>query len=253
MLLNEQLASRSKPRLAVRLALGAEDIRRAQKLRFEVFAGEMGAELASAELGIDRDEYDELCDHLIVEDHNTGMVVGTYRMLPPAAARRAPSLYSEHEFDLSRLSNLRDNLIEVGRSCVHRDFRSGAVIALLWSGLADYVQQQGGAYLAGCASVSLTDGGHQAVSLYRQLEGQYLSPAEWRVFPHLPLPLDRVIDDSAPVPLPPLIKGYLRAGAHVCGEPAWDPDFNCADFFMLLPMSRLSARHNKHFIGAAAA
>ena len=249
MLLNEQLAVSAKPRLSVRVATETRDIRRAQKLRFDVFAGEMGAELATREPGIDSDEYDELCDHLIVEDAVSGLVVGTYRMLSPDNARRAPSLYSEHEFDLARLTHLRAGLIEVGRSCVHRDFRSGAVIALLWSGLADYVQQQGGQYLAGCASVSLSDGGHQAVSLYRQLEAKHLSPAEWHVFPHLPLPLDRVCDDAPSAPMPALIKGYLRAGAYICGEPAWDPDFNCADFFMLLPMSRLSGRYNKHFVG----
>ncbi|SMF03834.1 GNAT family N-acetyltransferase [Pseudogulbenkiania subflava] len=249
MLLNESLAPRSKPRLSVRLADNPQDIRRAQKLRFDVFAGEMGARLGSSHLGIDCDDYDALCDHLIVEDATSGMVVGTYRMLPPAAARRAPSLYSEHEFDLGRLAHVRDRLLEVGRSCVHQDFRSGAVIALLWAGLADYVQQQGCDYLAGCASVSLADGGHQAVSLYRQIEAKHLAPAEWRVTPHLALPLDRVRDDAAPAPLPPLIKGYLRAGAFVCGEPAWDPDFNCADFFMLLPMDRLNGRHNRHFVG----
>ena len=249
MLLNEQLAVSAKPRLSVRVATETQDIRRAQKLRFDVFSGEMGAELNSRELGIDCDEYDELCEHLIVEDAASGLVVGTYRMLSPDNARRAPSLYSEHEFDLARLTHLRAGLIEVGRSCVHRDFRSGAVIALLWSGLADYVQQHGGQYLAGCASVSLSDGGHQAVSLYRQLETKHLSPPEWRVFPHLPLPLDRVRDDAPSAPMPALIKGYLRAGAYICGEPAWDPDFNCADFFMLLPMSRLSGRYNKHFVG----
>lgn len=249
MLLNESLATRSKPRLSVRLADNPQDIRRAQKLRFDVFAGEMGAHLSSRHLGIDCDDYDALCAHLIVEDATSGMVVGTYRMLPPAAARRAPRLYSEHEFDLGRLAHVRDRLLEVGRSCVHPDFRSGAVIALLWAGLADYVQQQGCDYLAGCASVSLADGGHQAVSLYRQIAAKHLAPAEWRVTPHLALPLDRVRDDAAPAPLPPLIKGYLRAGAFVCGEPAWDPDFNCADFFMLLPMDRLNGRHSRHFVG----
>jgi putative hemolysin len=247
--LEERRSTQRAARLTVRVAESAEDIRRAQKLRYHVFADEMGAALSSAHLGIDVDEYDALCDHLIVEDHASGQVVGTYRMLPPAAARQADSLYSEHEFDLSRLDYLRDHTLEVGRSCVHKDFRSGAVIALLWSGLAEYVGQKNCEYLIGCASVSLVDGGHQAVSLYRQLESAHLSPAEWRVFPHLPLPLDRVHDDAPSAPMPPLIKGYLRAGAFVCGEPAWDPDFNCADFFMLLPMSRLNSRYNRHFVG----
>lgn len=247
MQLDQNLAARRESRLSMRLAQGAEDLYRVQKLRFDVFAGEMGAQLASSALGIDSDEYDDYCEHLIVEDQASGMVVGTYRMLTPAAAARAPSLYSEHEFNISRLAHLRPRLIEVGRSCVHKDFRTGGVITLLWAGLADYVRKHDCEYLAGCASVSLADGGHQAVSLYRQLETSHLAPAEWRVFPILPLPLDRVVDDAAPAPMPPLIKGYLRAGAYVCGEPAWDPDFNCADFFMLLSMHRLTRRYDRHF------
>jgi putative hemolysin len=135
--LEERRSTQRAARLTVRVAESAEDIRRAQKLRYHVFADEMGAALSSTHLGIDVDEYDALCDHLIVEDHASGQVVGTYRMLPPAAARQADSLYSEHEFDLSRLDYLRDHTLEVGRSCVHKDFRSGAVIALLWSGLAE--------------------------------------------------------------------------------------------------------------------
>ena len=249
MQLTEQTARRRDTQLTMRLANGAYDLRQVQKLRFEIFGLEMGARLASAERGIDQDDYDALCDHLMVEDRVSGQVVGTYRMLPPEAARRAPCLYSEHEFRLSRLDHLRPRMIEVGRSCVHQNFRSGPVITLLWAGLADYVRRHDCEYLAGCASVSLADGGHQAVSLYRQLEASHLAPPEWRVFPILPLPLDRVVDTAQPAPMPPLIKGYLRAGAYVCGEPAWDPDFNCADFFMLQPMSRLNPRYGKHFGG----
>lgn len=247
MQLNEQLAPSTAPKLSVRLARSDKDIRRAQKLRYQVFAKEMGAQLASAAEGIDRDEYDAHCDHLIVEEQHSGKVIGTYRMLPPHKARQLAGLYSEHEFDLVQLAGIRDHIIEVGRSCVHKDYRRGAVIALLWAGLADYVRQQGGHYLAGCASVSLMDGGHQAVSLYRQIEARHLAPPEWRVTPHLSLPLHKVQDNAPAAPIPPLIKGYLRAGAWVCGEPAWDPDFNCADFFMLLPMDKLDKRHQRHF------
>ncbi|MDF0605783.1 GNAT family N-acetyltransferase [Neisseriaceae bacterium TC5R-5] len=252
MLINEGFTLKSRPntqpRLTVRLAQNASDIRRAQKLRFDVFSKEMGATLSSQALGIDCDQYDALCDHLIVEDNTSGEVVGTYRMLPPAVAQRAPSLYSEQEFDLTALQALRPGLIEVGRSCVHLDFRSGAVIALLWAGLADYVQQQNGAYLAGCASVSLNDGSAHAVNLYRQLASKHLSPPQWRVSPHLPLPLDGISPSSKPEPVPALIKGYLRAGAYICGAPAWDQDFNCADFFILLPMQQVSQRYNKRFL-----
>lgn len=246
MQLSEHNTVATAPKLSVRLARTPEDVRRAQRLRYQVFAEEMGAQLSSAAEGLDRDEFDTHCDHLIVEDHNSDTVIGTYRMLPPHKARQLPSLYSEHEFDLSRLNGIRPQVIEVGRSCVHQDFRRGAVIAMLWAGLADYVRQQGGQYLAGCASVSLADGGQQAVSLYRQIEERHLAPLEWRVTPHLALPLDRVSQPQSG-PIPPLIKGYLRAGAWVCGEPAWDPDFNCADFFMLLPMAKLDLRHQRHF------
>lgn len=237
--------------LTVRLTKNPDDIRRAQDLRFEVFGNEMGAKLASAHLGTDVDEYDELCDHLIVEDSITGIVVGTYRILSPEAAKRAPSLYSEHEFDLSNLAGIRDKIVEVGRSCVHKDYRSGAVIALLWSGLADYMVKNNGEFLAGCASVSLSDGGIQAVNLYRQLsKRQRLVPEAWRVYPLNPLPMiNNATTTEKPVQAPALIKGYLRAGSLIGGEPAWDPDFDCADFFMLLQMKEVTTRYNKRFIG----
>lgn len=169
-MLQERLARAPRAaRLSVRLAANADELRQAQKLRYRIFGEEMGAQLASAQLGIDCDEYDELCDHLVVVSPD-GEVVGTYRMLSPDNARRAPKLYSEHEFDLSRLTHVRDSLVEVGRSCVHADYRTGGTIALLWSGLAQYVREHNAEYLAGCASVSLNDGGHQAASLYRKLE-----------------------------------------------------------------------------------
>lgn len=236
--------------LSVRLTRDPAEIRRAQDLRFEVFGNEMGAKLASAHLGTDVDEYDELCDHLIVEDTITGQVVGTYRILSPENAKRAPSLYSEHEFDLSNLAGIRDRIVEVGRSCVHKDYRTGGVIALLWSGLADYMVQHNGEYLAGCASVSLADGGHQAVNLYRQLAERRLVPPEWRVTPLNPLPMINSIPKAEKlVSAPPLIKGYLRAGSMIGGEPAWDPDFNCADIFLLLSMKKVTSRYNKRFLG----
>ncbi|TIC83369.1 GNAT family N-acetyltransferase [Crenobacter intestini] len=246
-----QLAQRATPatRLGVRLASSPDDVRRAQALRYAVFAEELGAALPSAHEGLDRDEYDACCDHLIVEDRHNGLVVGTYRLLPPQQAARLPRLYSEHEFDLSRLAALKPALLEVGRSCVHADYRGGAVIALLWGALADYARRHGARYLAGCASVGLADGGHLAASVHRRVETAHLSPAEWRVTPRLALPLADIHTPPALQPMPPLLRGYLRAGAWVCGEPAWDADFNCADFFVLLPLERLAGRHLRHFGG----
>jgi putative hemolysin len=134
-------------------------------------------------------------------------------------------------------------MVEVGRSCVHADYRTGATIALLWAGLADYMAKNGYEYLAGCASISMADGGHMAASLYEEMKSRVMSPVEWRVFPRCPLPLD-ALDRKRDVEIPPLIRGYLRAGAYVCGDPAWD-------LFILLPMSRINARYKRHFIEAA--
>lgn len=237
---------KARPKLTVGLARHAEDILAAQRLRYQVFAEEMGARLPSRIAGVDQDIYDPHCQHLIVRNETTDEVVGTYRILTPESAKRI-GYYSENEFDLTRLQHLRANMVEIGRSCVHADYRSGATITLLWAGLAKFMLENGYGYLIGCASIPMHDGGHAAAAIYRTLADQ-LSPAEYRVFPRCPLPLEALQSDSGNAELPPLIKGYLRAGAWVCGEPAWDPDFNTADLPILLPMSRLDARYAKHFM-----
>ncbi|MBP7442737.1 MAG: GNAT family N-acetyltransferase, partial [Thauera sp.] len=166
----------------------------------------------------------------------------------PAAARKVGGYYSENEFDLTRLQNLRSRLVEIGRSCIDADYRSGAVIALLWSGLARYMQENGYDYLIGCASVSMADGGHNAASLYNRLREKHLAPLEYHVFPRYPLPLGSLRGDLE-AEAPPLIKGYLRAGAWICGEPAWDPDFNTADLPILMPINKVDDRYARHFMG----
>jgi len=237
----------SQRRLTVHLARGEAEIAEAQRLRYRVFAEEMGARLPNAEEGIDRDRFDPWCEHLLVTEEDTGEVVGTYRILTGEAAERIGGFYSEQEFDLARLRYLRDRAVEIGRSCVHPDHRSGAVIALLWSGLADYMQRTGSEYLLGCASMSMLDGGHAAAAAYARIRESHLSPMEYRVFPHCPLPLHE-LNQSGAAAIPPLIKAYLKVGAYVCGEPAWDPDFNTADLLMLLPLSRVDERYAKHFM-----
>ncbi|XZG71078.1 GNAT family N-acetyltransferase [Chitinibacteraceae bacterium HSL-7] len=237
----------ARPSLSVTLARSEDDVRAAQALRYRVFVEEMGARLNSKPPGLDKDVFDPYCDHLLVRNDDNGEVIGTYRILPPHQARRLRSCYSDTEFDLTRLQHLRPQMVEVGRSCVHPDHRSGAAITLLWAGLADYMQQHGHQYLIGCASVSMVDGGHIAANLYKQLAQTALTPVEWRVFPRCALPVDSLANSQATA-TPPLIKGYLRAGAMIGGLPAWDPDFNTADFFMLLPFSRLNQRYARHFL-----
>ena len=140
---------RSERKYRVRLARDEAEIREAQKLRYRVFAGEIGARLSSLR-GIDEDEFDAYCEHLLVRDEASGEVVGTYRILAPEEAQRIGRLYSEREFDLGRLAHLKPCMTEVGRSCIHPAFRNGTVIALLWAGLARYMVRNGYEYLIGC-------------------------------------------------------------------------------------------------------
>lgn len=242
---NTGLARPERQKLALGFARTPSEIADAQRLRYRVFAGEMGANLPSRVPGIDQDIYDPYCEHLVVRDTRSGEVVGNYRILSPESARQI-GYYSENEFDLTRLQHLRPRLVEIGRSCVHPAYRSGATIALLWAGLARYMTDRGHGYLIGCASVSMADGGHAAASLYNRL-AEHLGPPEYRVFPRCPLPLAALRNDR-PAETPPLIKAYLRAGAWICGEPAWDPDFNTADLPILMPMAKVSPRYAKHYL-----
>lgn len=235
-------------RYHVSLAVDDSEIREAQRLRYAVFAEEMGARLSSVLAGHDIDLYDPFCDHLLVRELGSGEVVGTYRILPPDAAKSVGSYYSEQEFDLTRLNFLRPRMAELGRSCVHPAHRSGGVIARLWLGLADYMTRYGYEYLVGCASIGMADGGHIAASVYRQLTATHLAPIEWRATPRYRLPVES-LDDGQSAAQPPLIKGYTRLGAMLCGEPAWDPDFNTADLLMLLPMAQLNRSYARRFIG----
>ena len=232
--------------LYVGLARGKEEVRAAQRLRYRVFVDELGARLTPREAGIDRDYYDAFCDQLVVRDEANGRVIGAYRLLAPEAARRAGSYYSETEFNIDRLRHLRDRTVEVGRACIDAEYRTGGTIALLWSGIIRYMLQHHHEYLIGCASIGMADGGHNAAGIFAGLDA-HLAPLEYRAFPNCPLPLDR-IEARHDAEVPALIKGYLRAGAWVCGNPAWDPDFNTAALLMMLPISRISPRYARHFV-----
>jgi len=243
-----QTLKSKRPAFQIEWASSSGGIKEAQRLRYKVFAEEMGANLSQNAEGLDIDEFDAYCDHLLIRDQDTLKVVGTYRVLPPHKAQEIGRLYSDAEFDLTRLDHLRPKLVELGRSCVHKDYRSGAVIMALWSGLAQYMQKNGYEIMLGCASIPMADGGHFAASLYNSLDSSQMAPTEFHAFPRLPLPLDK-LNGGLEVEAPPLIKGYLKLGAKICSAPAWDPDFNTADLLTMLRLSEINPRYAKHFLG----
>ena len=218
-----------------------------QRLRYEVFAGEMGATIESAD-GLDVDPLDEFCDHIVVRDDRTGEAVGTYRMLPPDRAAAAGRRYSDSEFDLTALAPLQDSLVEVGRSCVHPEHRSGAVIGLMWAGIGRYMLLSGHRWLAGCASIPLYDGGATAAGVWDRVRARHMSPDEYRVTPHHRWD-DTGIERPARLLMPPLLRGYLRLGTWICGEPAYDEAWQVANLFVLLAMDRVDQRYLRHFLG----
>ena len=238
--------------LVVSWAKHVDEVRQAQRLRFKVFAEEMGARLDTTSPGHDVDLFDNYCEHLLVRDQATKEVIGTYRVLTPAQARRVGSTYSDIEFDLTRLRSLRERMVELGRSCVHPDYRHGGVIMALWGALAEFMVRNKLDTMIGCASIPMLHNGivsgDVAASIWRQLKQSHLAPIEHHVRPRLPLPVDQ-LDSSLMVDPPALIKGYLRLGAKVLGAPAWDPDFNTADLPMMMRINDLPPRYRKHFLG----
>jgi putative hemolysin len=242
-------STRSSSSYSLLLTTDPGHVRDAQRLRHRVFAEEFGARLAGPEPGLDVDRFDAFCDHLVVRDDVHGEIGGTYRLLPPSGARDAGGLYADDEFDLSALDPIRPEMVETGRSCVDPGHRSGAVVGLVWAGLVRYLLLTGNRWLVGCASVSLADGGSVAAGVWQRVLDRHLAPAPYRVRPLRPW-------DAPPAPgggavaMPPLLRGYLRSGAWVCGPPADDPDFGCADFPVLLGIDHLDARYARHFLGA---
>lgn len=224
-----------------------QDIEAALRLRYSVFVEEMGANLPEAHDGIEEDAFDPYCLHLVARDKRRDLVVGTYRLLTDEGAKKAGGYYSETEFDISALKRLDGKILELGRACVHPEYRSGATIALLWAGLARFLVKNGFSYLIGCASVPLSAGPQGIANVAAWLKKHHGAPDAWRVTPkrpYTPLPESKEED----VALSPLFKGYLRVGAVAASEPALDPAFGVADFFLILPVASTNLRYVRHFI-----
>ena len=246
----DKISAPSMGKISVSWARHQDEVREAQRLRYQVFALEMGAMLPKKLAGHDVDLFDDYCEHLLVRDAASQEVIGTYRVLTPTQAKRVGSTYSDTEFDLTRLRGLRERMVELGRSCVHADHRHGGVILALWGALAEFMARNQLDTMIGCASIPMRHngvlGGHAAASIWRQVSQTHLAAIEFRVTPRLALPVEQ-LDNSLIVEPPALIKGYLRLGAKVLGAPAWDPDFNSADLPMMMRIVDLPSRYQKHF------
>lgn len=232
--------------LQLRLAQTKRELKAVQRLRFTIFTEEMQAALPNAHTGLDVDEYDAWCEHFMVLEGVSQNVVGTYRILRPEQAARFGRYYSESEFDISPLDHFRPQMAELGRSCVDPDYRNGSAIMLLWMGIASMMRLGGYRYLLGCASVSLRDDGAMAAEVWRAAQkSMQVNPHVPCLTPHHRYPVEK-LSSTLPARMPPLIKGYLNLGAVLCGEPAWDPDFNTADFPVFLDLAKLPERYKRH-------
>jgi putative hemolysin len=246
-------AARRKSRLYAELATTIDDIRASQALRYRVFAGELGAQLEDSGEALDQDRFDPFCQHLLVKESTTGRVIASTRLLLGEQARRAGGFYSACEFDMDSLYDLPGRSVEVGRTCVDPGYRQGAAIAVLWSGLADFIRQFEIDHLFGCASIEMSDGGVLTQAIMNNVRQHAMTDEAWRVTPKNPLaPLPAGAERTVSAPLPPLLKAYFRLGAKACGEPCYDPDFDCADILVLVDVAAINASYARHFLDRVA-
>jgi len=244
--------------LNVRLASGSADIEAAQKLRWDVFRSELGANLAH-DRALDIDPYDDGCDHLLVEDTTGGVprVVGTYRLLRQSVAQQRSGFYSAGEYDLTPVTRGSSEMLELGRSCVAPNYRNSGTIQMLWRGIASYLDQHNISMMFGCASFHGIDPDAHADAL-SYLWHHHLAPRNLRAralcqryVEMARLPIGGYDPRQAMRKLPPLIKAYLRVGAVVGDGAVIDHQFNTVDVFIAMPVAAIAERYRGRFRAAA--
>ncbi|WP_298835847.1 GNAT family N-acyltransferase [uncultured Roseobacter sp.] len=248
------------PRFSVRLAASEEELLAAQRLRYDVFVEELGGggPLVDHDARLERDRFDPFFDHLILTDHSRGRIAGVYRVMREDQARAAGQFYSEDEYDLSVLLGSGRKVLELGRSCLHREYRGGMAMYHLWSGLAAYIADHSVEVLFGVASFHGTAVADLAEPL-SLLHHRHLAPPELRAraqpgaFQRMDLvPEDQLDRRRAMVRVPSLIKAYLRLGGFV-GEGAFiDHAFNTTDVCLILDTARMNDRQARLYQGGGA-
>ena len=256
--------SAAEPRYSLLLSTDPVYVEAAQRLRYDVFSTEPGFVLTRQDTGLDVDRFDEHCDHLLVREENSGELVGCYRMLSPTGAVAAGGLYTATEFDIRALDSLRPSLVEMGRAVVHNDHRNGAVVLLMWAGILAYLDRCGYDYVTGCVSVPVKGNAGDGEPPGTQIRGvrdfvlqRHGAPPDYQMHPHRPVIIDGRSLDEIPPParpvIPPLMRGYLRLGARICGEPAYDADFGVGDFPALLDKRQADTRYLRRLRSISAA
>jgi putative hemolysin len=235
-------------RYQIRLATTEAEREAACRLRFKVFNLELGEGLISSySTGMDRDQFDYVCDHLIVEDRLSSEVVGTYRMQAGSEAGKRLGYYSAREFDFEAYEPVRDQVLELGRASIERDHRSSEVLTLLWRGITQYSRYRGLRYLIGCSSLNSQDPA-EGWAVYAQLSS-FLTAEEFCTKPtaSFRLPSGDGLPKNSPR-IPKLLKTYIGVGARICGEPAWDRDFGTIDFLTLLDLRQMTPAARNRFL-----
>ncbi len=240
-------------RFLIKTVENGHELEKALRLRYEVFYKEVLDK--NAFFSIDTDEFDFVCDHLIIVDKDSEKVVGTYRLISSTYSDR---FYSETEFFIENVKSIRGNKLELGRACVHKDYRNGVTIALLWKGISEYMKKVDAKYLFGCSSINTTD--IIEISLiYEYIKELHLSPEDSRVYPrekYKMKQIDYYLDaierlnikaETVEELIPPLLKSYLKAGSQICGEPALDRKFRCIDFLTVLNLELLNKSFQKKY------
>lgn len=230
------------------LARDAEEIRAAQTLRFLVFNLELNEGLEhSFSTCLDADHFDEVCDHLLVKDAASGDIVGTYRLQTGASAAKNRGYYSAQEFEFAPFEPIRNELVELGRACVHQQHRNLAVLSLLWTGISIYCRQRNCRYLIGCSSITSQDPAVGAAA-YSEMCRKHLVEERFQTKPTAAYhcPLDVMTKDR--VKIPKLLSAYLSLGAKICGAPAIDRDFKTIDFLTFLDLASLPARTVERYL-----
>ena len=240
----------SPSQYAARLARNREEIHAALSLRFQVFNLELNEGLEqSYATGLDEDPFDAVCDHLIVEHLPSSNIVGTYRLQTGRNAAAHRGYYCAQEFEFQIFEPLRDEMIELGRACVHPQHRNLIVLGLLWKGIADYARRHAGRYLFGCSSITSQDPAAGA-SAYADLCRRHLAPAQWRTQPLAAFDCSLNQLAAEQVKIPKLLRAYLALGAKICGPPALDRQFKTIDFLTLLDLEAMPLLARQRFLGA---